>query len=345
MMLGSTIGGFLLGVGLMVLLISSAGLYGVQTIYQPTYEEVMGYKLMVQEFYGFTHSPVVEEMLGGYDELLKLIPTLEMFVDSYDELAGSISQAGSMVESYREVVALMPELEGMVQNYAEVYPKIMKYKDEVEAFYVMTYSEDYNETLEALKELSESWPIEEQANYTSMVYQYMIEAQYWSALAYNTFETMEMLPPEKVEGYVSQIKRAMDAYPPEKVEAYISQATELVNAFPPDRAKAYVSRLKGFIEAFPPSKVNEYLVQAKGASEKALEAVNMLEAYPPSKVSTFLLIAAIAGASLTGFGLLIMYKARNPSGKANTSAFRTQMSFFDITANKSIKCSYLGENK
>jgi hypothetical protein len=293
----------------MVLLVSSAGLYGVQTFYQPTYEEVMGYKPMIQELYEFTHSPMVEEMLDGYDELLKLIPMLEGFVEGYDELAESMSQVGSIAEGYREVVALMPELEGMAQNYAEVYPKIMEYRDEAESFYVMTHSEDYNETLEALKELSEGWSL--LANYTSMAYQYMTDARYWSSLAYDTFKTIEMLPPEKVEGYVFQIRQAVEAYPPEKVQAYLYQATDFINAFPPDKAKAYVSQLKGFVEAFPPGKVNEYLLQARGASERALEAVNMLEAYPPSRVSAFLLVGIMAGASSMGLGLFLIRTGRD----------------------------------
>lgn len=56
--MGSTGGGFLIGVGFCIVLLCVGGLYVVGNYYEPTYNQVMEYKEEVGAIYRFTHSPV-----------------------------------------------------------------------------------------------------------------------------------------------------------------------------------------------------------------------------------------------------------------------------------------------
>lgn len=311
--MGSIVGGFLIGMGIMLLLVSSVGLYGVQAFYEPAYDEVMGYKESIRDLYELAHSPIAREMADGYKEVVNLVSMLNRALGAYRDLADLMPKLDPMLKSYAEIETLEPELQGMAENYAEAYLKIMEHKDDVEAFYGTTHSESYNETVKILKELSkykDQPVVGALIGWAPVASQYMDEAREWSGMAYHAVETMEMLPPEKIDGYVSRMRLAIEAFPPEKASSYLSQAKELIRSLLPEKVEEYASRAEKAIEMLPPDRLDDHLSQAKAGSERAVEVVGILEAYPPQMIGQLLAVGAVMGASLTAGGVALVYRSR-----------------------------------
>jgi hypothetical protein len=226
--MGSTLGGFLIGVGMMVLLLSFGGMYAVLNLYAPAYNELLTYKDSILELYDLMHSPQLEEMLRAYQELARLAPQLDM----------------------------------AVENYAKAYPRIMEHKHDVELFYSITHSSEYGDVVGALWQLSSymnqivraleliglGW-LAGPLRMIPTAASYMDEAKDWSGMAKNAMETLEMFPPGRVSAYANQLKTLLTLLPPEKLGSYLSQArvaseraveiVETVERYPPQTVFVY----------------------------------------------------------------------------------------------------------
>jgi len=248
--MASTIGGFLVGVGLMLLLLASGGLYAVLAYYTPVYNEVMSYKPMIQDLNSFLHSPAVDQMLEGY----------------------------------RELAALMPQIEDMARAYASMYPQIIGFKDFVEEFYRFTHSDVYKQVLNAMRSLSDAIgnPIVSGVlNFVGLGYIVPLVQQVpglmeniygWSETAKQAFNMIEMVPPERVEAYVSSLKALLQMLPPDKLEGYVAQA--------------------------------------RAGSERALEVIQTMESYTPQQLFKYCILVFVFGTVVAGVGVILIDRAR-----------------------------------
>jgi hypothetical protein len=200
--MASTIGGFLTGVGLTLILLASGALYAVTAFYTPVYEELLSYKPTIQEFYTAMLSPAMNRTL----------------------------------QIYRGLAELEPRIEGLAESYSGIYPKVIQLRDDVERFYHFTHSDAYRQVLDALRSLSAVIrnpivsgalhllrlgyviPLIEQAP------RLLEEAHDWSEAASEALQTIQLFPPGRVKAYVSSIRLLLQVLPPEKLEGFMAQA-------------------------------------------------------------------------------------------------------------------------
>jgi len=96
---GSTGGGFLIGVGVVMLLICVGALFLIQQYYTPMYYEVVEWKGGVETLYGITHSPgydIVERALESLSpftqqisNVLRTVPVLSGYADLIEQISSA----------------------------------------------------------------------------------------------------------------------------------------------------------------------------------------------------------------------------------------------------------------
>jgi len=249
--MASTSGGFLTGVGVTLLLLSSMLAYACDTIYKPFYNEILSYEETIYTFYNFAHSPYFNNL-----------PT-----------------------EYRNFVKLVYMLDEVVKNYSEVYPELIEHKDEVEQLYTFTHSDEYDSLIASLEKISQDIEnitriltflgysdLANSLNKLPTLVSFMIEAKELSGTMVYLYSILEALPPEKLEQHVNMVK--------------------------------------DIIELLPPDKLEEYLSQARSASEKAVDAINLVKKYPPKKIYQYSLLSVTTSTILCLTGLILIAKSK-----------------------------------
>lgn len=222
--MSSTIGGFLIGIGIMLLLISSSLAYIAKNYYKSAYTEILSYKETVEEIYNITHSPTYNDILDKYKELVDIIPVLE--------------------------------------KISENYSTITEYRNEINEAYNITHSEKYNKAITILQQIYtkkeeiiivlNSLGLNNLSSSLDMVpnlVNYMVKAKQWSETAKNILEIETLLPPEKLREIVYSLKKLTETVPPDKLEKYLYQAKE-----GSEKALEIIET----IEKYPPQKINTY---------------------------------------------------------------------------------------
>ena len=279
--MSSTTGGFLLGVGLMILLVSSISAQVINNVYAQAYKEFLSYKDTFIELYDLTHSPLIDDL-----------------IESYRELANLISYLDQVTGTYRELVSLEPQFEELANYYEEVYPLATSIKNLADILYTITHSKEYNDMLQILKKLVEyiNNPIVGSiigpliaplVSYIEILIQLVEYSRELSTKAKELTSIIEKLPPYRVRSYINQFKSLTQALPPEKAEVYVTQTKQLLNMLPPD-------------------KLSKYLLQARTGSERALDIISTLEKYPPQTVLNYTLIGVIIGIVLMVVGIMLI---------------------------------------
>jgi len=278
--MASTAGGFLVGIGLMILLLSSAAFYSIQSYYTLMYREIMKYKPMIEDANSILHSPAVDE-----------------FLNAYTSIYGFRGALNETIERYHELAAFEPEVRDMAEAYEKAYPKLIELKAYVDQLYESTNSTWYGSALNSLSELSkyEEWPmiggIIRMLNPRLMA-DFMKNMQEFSRTAEDTLRLIQAIPPKKFKGYLVQI------------ESFIRDV-------PPNRLETYMKQLNVLLKELTPEKLRSYIYQARSTSEKALALIETVENYPPTKIFTYTYIGMASGLALLIAGIALIIKARS----------------------------------
>jgi len=222
--MSSTAGGFLIGIGTILLLISSSLVYIAKNYYGSVYTEILSYKETIEEIYNITHSSTYNDILDKYKELVDIIPVLE--------------------------------------KISENYSTITEYRTDINDAYNITHSEKYNKAITILQQINtkkeeiiivlNSLGLNNLSSSLDIVpdlISYMIKAKQWTETAKNILEIETLLPPEKLREIVYSLKKLTETVPPDKLEKYLYQTRE-----GSEKALEIIET----IEKYPPQKINMY---------------------------------------------------------------------------------------
>ena len=70
--MGSTLGGFLTGISIMILLLSALAVFLTKSVYVSIYRDIQMYKEEIIQVYNITHSSDYEKIIKEYETLLAL---------------------------------------------------------------------------------------------------------------------------------------------------------------------------------------------------------------------------------------------------------------------------------
>jgi|GEM_PF-1930028 len=229
--MGSTLGGFILGMSTFSLIICVLLAYVSNTIYVSFYNEMVSYENYIDDFYIFTHSP------------------------------SSIK----FIEEYKELSILIPFLEDAVKKYNESYPRLIKYRYDIEKLYNFTHSDQYDILVEKLKSFSKKsndisriliiFGYSGMATIFSETLPALInltdQAKELSETAIYFYNYIDLIPPEKLKKYIDMLKTIISYIPPDKMEEYFMKAKD---------ASEKAIMISNIVKKYPPELVLNYII-------------------------------------------------------------------------------------
>ena len=312
--MGSSLGGFLVGVGVTMLAFSLDALYLVLSVYVQLYDYAVKYKPYLLEARRLLASPEADKLVLAYARIVS-----EIDPDSLEAYA----QEALNIIRYVESVAENPLLGGNLSEYlAELsqfssmhnssYSKLEQLRKVLGEVGAWVESSDFNVTLEALASL-----VSEDGQGAVGVYFEDVERAYTYLQSFRSFylsvrdSLSEFCAPEPSE--VSELLGKLESL--SSLGADIQQKKEFL-----DRLAAFLSSkdfesmvdtYRELRNAFPPAKLQEMLLEAQLALDKAIEAVNVVESFPPSYVIKIIYAAIALEIIISIVGLYLCLRARD----------------------------------
>jgi len=192
------VAGFFLGAGIVLLLLG----------------------LLLHHYAASIETTTWNNTLSNYTELLSLA----------EKLINEVKTSNITV-SYAELVKQLPSIEKVVKDYQAIYEEAEKNKQLLVQAYIVTHSQDYNETIAQLEKLSS-----ENNTIISIILgpllqrlaNYMKQAQPLTTEALEVLKAMEKNPPQKIRAYLSIAERIVKEMPPDKLNKTLLDAQKLI---------------------------------------------------------------------------------------------------------------------
>jgi hypothetical protein len=113
--MGSTLGGFLIGFGLCLLIFSGAGIYGSYTSYYRILEWVDEISLI----YNITHSDLYVRSLNTMSNITSILGSIRDLLKQIPAIRGIEPQISSQVSDISQAVAVMKEIQAASERAME----------------------------------------------------------------------------------------------------------------------------------------------------------------------------------------------------------------------------------
>ena len=313
----SGLGCALVGLGLAVIILASLGLYVAHAVYAPMYQELMSYKPMVEDLGKLLYSEEVDravELYSKIGEAIRLAKEARESAASLGEVAKDISAALGALSSTAPAIVELPErLEAVLEGYNYSYGKLVEVKEYLEDIYTETHSKQYNETLDALRELLENkMLLRGLADEVEYAYDYMSELQVLASELHGSMVLAEPLGPEEVSMLMSGAKegaRIAEVLQATDLEAYARQIEDVAELLSSHKLWEAIEGLEGLYNALPPDELRAIVQSARSAYAQVRDALELMEAYPPQRVMLALEAGFIVGLALVCLGAFLFRRA------------------------------------
>jgi len=312
--MGSSLGGFLVGVGVTLLAFSLIALYLVLSVYVPLYDYAVKYKPYLLEARRLLASPEAGRLVSAYARIVS-----EVDPDSLEALAQEALDIVRYVENIAENPLLggnlseyIAELSRFSSMYNSSYSKLEQLRKVLDEVGAWVESSDFNVTLETLALLSS-----EDGQSVVGVYFEDVERAYAYLKSFRDFyfsvrdSLSEFYAPEPSE--VSELLGKLESL--SSLEADIQQKKEFLDklaAFLSSKDfESMVDTYRELRNTFPPAKLQEMLLEAQLALDKAIEVVNVMESFPPSYVLNIIYATIAFEIIISVVGLYLCLRSRD----------------------------------
>jgi len=312
--MGSSLGGFLVGVGVTLLAFSLAALYLVLSVYVPLYDYALKYKPYLLEARRLLTSPEAEKLASAYSRIVREVEPddLEVFAQETLEIIHNIENITENPLLGGNMSVYLAKLNRFSSMYNSSYSKLEQLQVMLDEVGAWVKSPDFNVTLETLAMLASEDSQSAVGAYAedferAYIYLQSLREFYFSARK----SLSELYAPNPQE--LRELLNTLESF--KSIEADIQQ----MRAFLDDAVRFLSSEdFKGLVEAYrelrntvPPEKLQEMLIDAQLALDKAVEAVNVVESFPPDYVLNVIYALIAFEAVLSLIGLFLCLKARD----------------------------------
>lgn len=316
--MGSSLGGFLIGVGATLLAFSLVALFLVQSIYVPIYSYVEKYKPYLLEARKMLASPEAENLVSTYVQLVRAVKPeeLESFTREASEIIGYVETVLNSSSLSNNASSYLADLHVYVSGYNSSYSRLELLRLWLNELGAWIDSEDFNETLEALSQLAsekgQGGAISGYIEAAEKAYTYLRELRNFYFKVRESLSELNAPTPQTVSELLKSLSHALE------LKAYLQQNREALEEL--DRLTRFLSSedFSRLVEAYkkirdtiPPEKLQEMLLDAQAALDKAISLANTVEALPPRYVLNVLYVLVAFEILLSAAGVHLCLRNKN----------------------------------
>lgn len=316
--MGSSLGGFLIGVGATLLAFSLVALFLVQSIYVPIYSYVEKYKPYLLEARKMLASPEAENLVSTYVQLVRAVKPeeLESFTREASEIIGYVETVLNSSSLSNNASSYLADLHVYVSGYNSSYSRLELLRLWLNELGAWIDSEDFNETLEALSQLAsekgQGGAISGYTEAAEKAYTYLRELRNFYFKVRESLSELNAPTPQTVSELLKSLSHALE------LKAYLQQNREALEEL--DRLTRFLSSgdFSRLVEAYkkirdtiPPEKLQEMLLDAQAALDKAISLANTVEALPPRYVLNVLYVLVAFEILLSAAGVHLCLRNKN----------------------------------